>query len=343
LANDPKPGKPAVAFEDVTVKSRIGDKPGPGLGVTVADFDGDGWPDIFVANDQAPNHLFMNKHDGTFTEEALARGVARTAMGNTYAGMGVGAGDVDNDGLLDLYVTHLSSETNTLWKQGPRGQFRDLTGSWGLTTTRWRGTGFGTVMADFDLDGWLDIAIVNGRVYQDPKPPVKPGIAPHWQPYAERNQVFSNTGSGQFRDISQNNPALCGYYTMGRGLACGDFDGDGAPDLLVTAIGEKARLLRNVAPQRGDWVAVTAFDPTLNRAAIGAEVYAISKGVRRLRILGSGDSYLSAGPLVAHFGLGAANRIEKFEIHWPDGTREWFEGGAVNRHVELRKGTGNKL
>jgi len=328
-----------VAFEDATEKSRIAEKPGPGLGVAVADFDGDGWPDIFVANDGQANHLWMNQKDGKFREEAEARGVARTTAGQVFAGMGVALGDADNDGLLDLYVTHLTGETNTLWKQGPRGRFRDLSAEWGLTATRWRGTGFGTVMADFDNDGWPDIAVANGRVTREPLPRKKPGLTPHWEPYGERNQLFANTG-GKFRDVSHNNPALCGHFTVARGLACGDIDGDGALDLLVNAIGEKARLLRNVAPDRGHWVSVRAVDPHLKRDAVGAEVAVRAGGVRRVRVAGGAESFLSAGPAEAHFGLGTATAVESYEVVWPDGTRESFPGGPADRHVELRKGSG---
>jgi hypothetical protein len=325
-------------FEDVSATSRIAEKVAPGLGVAVADFDGDGWPDVFVANDGTPNHLWVNQKDGTFREEAELRGVARTAAGHAYAGMGVAVGDVDNDGLLDLYVTHLTSETNTLWKQGPRGKFRDLSTEWGLLATRWRATGFGTLTADFDNDGAQDIAVVNGRVTREPVAKPKPGVAPHWAAYAERNQLFANTG-GKFRDVSHNNPALCGHFTVARGLACGDIDGDGAPDLLVNAIGEKARLLRNVAPNRGHWVAVRALDPKRNRDAVGAEVTVRAGGVSRVRVIGSADSFLSAGPAEAHFGLGAATVVESYEVAWPDGTRETFPGGPVNRQIELRKGS----
>ena len=342
LAKAPDPKNPPVAFEDVTVKSRIGERPGPGLGVAVFDCDGDGWPDVFVANDGKPNHLWINKRDGTFAEEAVSRGVAYTGMGHAFAGMGVALGDLDNDGLLDLYVTHLTSETNTLWRQGPRGQFRDVSANWGLNATKRRGTGFGTLAADFDNDGFPDIAVVNGRVSREPVPKDKPGLAPHWVPYAERNQVFANTGSGKFKDVSHNSPALCGYDTVARGLACGDVDGDGALDLLVTAVGEKARVLKGVAPGRGHWVAVRAFDPTANRDAIGAEVVAVAGGVRRVRIVAGSDSYLSAGPLVAHFGLGTATAVDAFEVAWPDGTRETFPGGPADRKLELRKGAGQK-
>ncbi len=163
---------PAVRFADVTVPAGLAKAPGPGLGVYCADFDGDGWPDIFVANDGKPNHLWINQHNGTFSEEAVARGVAVGVMGQAEGNMGVAIGDVNNDGLFDLYVSHLAWEHNTLWLQGPkRGVFRDRTARAGLLTAAWRGTGFGTLMADFDHDGWLDIAVVNGRVARETPTP----------------------------------------------------------------------------------------------------------------------------------------------------------------------------
>ena len=332
-------GSSPPTFEDVTEKSGLGEKRGPGLGMAIADLSGDGWPDIFVANDGRPNHLWVNQRDGTFREEALARGAARAAGGEAFAGMGAALGDVDHDGLLDVFVSHLTSETNTLWQQGPAGRFRDQSTPWGLTAVRRRGTGFGTVLADFDHSGTLDIAVVNGRVTREQFPRPKPGLAEHWQPYAERNQIFSNVGTA-FRDVSHNNPALCGYFTVARGLACGDVDGDGAPDLLVNAIGERARLLRNVARERGNWVAVRAIDPQLGRDAIGARVEVGSAGVKRARVVGSSEGFLSAGPAAVHFGLGSAGAIEEFAVTWPEGSREVFAGGAVNRVVELRRGTG---
>jgi enediyne biosynthesis protein E4 len=336
LASNPDAKKPRVLFEDVTMKSRIGTRTGAGLGVAVADFDGDGWPDIFIANDGNPNHLWINKRDGTFAEEAMLRGVALTAIGKTSAGSGVAIGDVDNDGLLDLHVPH------TLWKQGPRGQFRDFSAWSGLNATGWRGTGFGTLMADFDNDGWIDLAVVNGRTSREATPAKKPGLAPHWVHYGERNQVFANTGQGKFKDVSINNPALCGYFTVARGLACGDVDGDGGLDLLVNAVGEKARLFRNVADNRGHWVSVRAVDPRLNRDAIGAVVAVRAGGVRRVRQIVSSESFQSAGPPVAHFGLGKSSEVEGYEVTWPDGVHERFPGGPVDRHIELRKGAGTR-
>jgi hypothetical protein len=338
--------KPAgVQFDDVSFTSGIGLLPGPGLGVVCADLDGDGWPDIFVANDQQPNRLWMNRPGGksrVFVDEAATRGVASTAMGKAFAGMGVALGDVNNDGLFDLYVTHLGTETNTLWRQGPPGRFRDRTVESGLTATRWRGTGFGTLMADFDLDGALDIAVVNGRVFRG-------GTAQDtrlgfWEPYAERNQLFANDGTGTFRDVSLANTAFCGHWNVARGLACSDFDDDGAPDLLLTTIGDRARLFRNVAPDRGHWLKVRAFDPKRKRDAYGAEVRVRAGGQTWLRVINPAQSYLSSGSPLALFGLGATARVDSMLVTWPDGppeeSRELFEGGAVDRSVVLRRGEG---
>jgi enediyne biosynthesis protein E4 len=329
-----------VRFEDVSLTSGIGKLAGPGLGVVCADFDGDGWPDVFVANDGKPNRLWINQKNSTFKDEAVSRGIAYTQMGQAYAGMGVAVGDVNDDGLLDLYVTHLTTESNTLWVQGPRGMFRDRTQDWQLTGTRWRGTGFGTLMADFDSDGRPDIAVVNGRV-QHGGPAKDSGLRPYWEPFAERNQVLANVG-GKFKDVSVNNPAMCKGFNVARGLACADLDSDGAPDLLITTIGSKARLFRNVAPSRGHWISVRAIDPRLNRDAIGAEVRVDAGGTTRLRLIHSAESYLSASSPVAQFGLGDATTYDTIRVAWPDGLKEVFAGGAADRAIELRRGEGRK-
>lgn len=330
-----------VSFEDVSVASGVGTRPGPGLGVYCADLTGDGWPDVFVANDGAPNRLWVNQRDGTFRDEAASRGVAYTLMGQAFAGMGVAVGDLDNDGLIDLYVTHLVIETHTLWKQGPRGVFRDRTADHGLTATGWRGTGFGTAMADFDQDGWPDLAAVNGGVLKaDPQP--APGLPAFWEPYAQRNQLLANAGGGRFKDISGANPAFCGVPNVGRGLACGDLDGDGAVDLVVTATAAPARVYRNVCPDRGHWLQVRVIDPRWNRDAYGAEV-AVTAGARRVRVVSAAESYLSSSSPVAHFGLGSAAAVDAVEVKWPDGLVERFPGGPADRALTLRRGDGTPV
>jgi hypothetical protein len=336
----PRPEAPAVRFEDVTVASGLGRKPGPGLGVVCADFNGDGWPDIFVANDGLPNHLWINQRNGTFQEEAEARGLAFNGVGMAGGSMGVAVGDIDGDGLFDVFVTHLTNETHTLWQQRPRGLFRDRTVAAGVTASRWRGTGFGTVLADFNHDGALDLALVNGRVLRGPEN-VADGLDPFWVPYAERNQLFANDGSGRFRDLSPTDP-FGQSLGVSRGLACGDVDGDGAPDLLVTTAGGPARLYRNVAPKEGHWLLVRALDPALDRDAYGAVVTVHAGGRRWVGLVNPGSSYLCSNDPRAHFGLGAAEKVDSIGVRWPDGdsAEEVFPGGAADRVVVLRRGEG---
>lgn len=331
-----------VAFEDVTVSSGLGSIPGPGLGVLCADFDGDGWPDILVANDGEPNRLWMNQKNGKFTEEAARRGIAVNEAGSAQANMGIAYGDVDGDGMMDVFVTHLADETHTLWRQGPRGLFLDRTSSSGILQTRWRGTAFGTVFGDFDNDGHLDLALVNGAVAAAAAPPTDTTLGPFWSRYGQRNQLLANDGHGRFRDVSPSNAPFCGKTNVARGLACGDIDGDGGLDLLVTTIGGRARLFRNVAP-RGHWLSVRALDPALRRDALGTSVEVWSGKRRWIRWLHPAESYLCSSEPRAHFGLGAVSTVDRIEVTWPDGSRETFPGGTVDRRVEVHKGQGTRI
>jgi enediyne biosynthesis protein E4 len=317
---------------------------GPALGLLCADFDGDHWPDIFIADDGKPNRLFINQRDGTFREDAGLRGLAFNAMGNTAGNMGVALNDVNADGMFDLFVTHLTHEQHALWVQGPRGFFQDKVGELGLTNPDLRGTGFGTVMADLNLDGAIDLAIVNGLVRRghDPSPRVE-GINPLLSPYAQPNQLFMGRAGGKFEDVSQANPAFCSRAAVGRGLAYGDIDNDGDIDLLATSTGGPAQLFRNTAPRQGHWLSLRLIDPALGgRDAYGAEVIIEAAGSRRWGLVQPSTSYLVSNDPRVHFGLGLASTAESIRVIWPDGTVESFAGGAVDREMTIRRGAGRK-
>jgi hypothetical protein len=331
-------GGKEVRFTDVTEPSGFGRVPGPGLGVICADFDGDGYPDVFVANDGAPNRLWMNQKNGTFKEEAVQRNIAYNAMGVAQAGMGIAIGDIDGDGLFDIFVTHLAEETHTLWKQGPRGLFLDKTAGTGLTDPKERGTGFGTLLADFDHDGILDLGIVNGRVAA--RSTEDTSLGPFWSAYGDHNQLFRGGGGGKFESLAKQDRAFCGPYTVSRGLVRGDFDGDGAQDLLVTSIAGRARLFRNVAPKEGHWLTVRATDPARQRDAYGAEVRVRAGGKTWTAWLNPAESYLCSGEPTAHFGLGKVSNVESVEVLWPEGSRERFPGGPADRTRTLTRGSG---
>jgi hypothetical protein len=334
--------KEGIRFQDVSFEAGVL-KPGPGLGVIAADFTGDGWPDIFVANDGAPNHLWVNQRDGTFKEEALARGVAVNAMGQAEANMGIGWGDVDGDGLEDVFVTHLDVETNTMWRQGPvRGQFADWTTFSGMHKPKWRATGFGTVLGDFDCDGHLDAAITNGAVSRGKAIPNHP-LGQHWSEYSQRNQLFANDGKGRFKDISPGTPALCGTPNVGRCVAMGDVANDGSLWLVVTQIAGPATLLKNVVPKRGSWLSLRVIDPRYKRDALGAEVVIKAGGRTQIRTVQSNGGYLTANDPRAHFGLGSATEAEWIQVRWPDGLLERYKGVPANKHYVLHRGEGEAV
>jgi hypothetical protein len=273
------------------------------------------------------------------------RGLAYTGVGAAAANMGIAHGDVDGDGLFDVFVPHLAEENHTLWRQGPRGLFQDGTARAGLASLPWHGTGFAAALADFDCDGANDLVIVNGRVRRGVVSGSKEMCgfgSTVWTAYTEPVQLFANDGSGRFRDISAANAAMCSRAgaMVGRGMACGDLDNDGGLDLVIIGIGEAARVYRNVA-RRGHWIGIRAVDPALGgRDAYGAEVEVVAGGRRWWRLVQPAWSYASSNDPRALFGLGSAAAVNSIQVRWPDGTAETFPGERVDRYVMLQKGRG---
>jgi hypothetical protein len=335
-----------IRFEDVTMSSGLGKLPGPGLGVVCADANGDHWPDLLIANDGHVNWLLINQRNGKFTEEAATRGIAYNEMGAVQANMGIALGDADSDGLFDILVTHLSTETHVLWKQGPRGYFQDRTAPSRVAASAWRGTGFGTVFSDLNNDGAPDLVVANGgikRLSIDTAPHGKANTDPFWNGFEQRNQILANDGRGAFIDRSADELAFSGTAAVSRGLAFGDLDNDGGPDLIVTRIATSARVYRNAAP-RGRWLTVRVIDPALGgRDAYGAEVVVNASGRRQTVWVNPSQSYLCSNDPRAHFGLGSATRIESVNVIWPDGSEEQFPGVAADQFITLRKGSGQPV
>ncbi|MDY7095139.1 MAG: CRTAC1 family protein [Acidobacteriota bacterium] len=324
-------------FEDVTVAAGLADLREPGLGVVAADLDGDGPIDLYVANDMRPNQLWHNRGDGTFEDRSLLAGTAVNFDGQAEASMGVDAGDLDLDGDLDLFMTHLDGETNTLYLNDGDGLFRDGTATSALGLASVPFTSFGTALVDYDGDGWLDVVTVSGAV----KILESQARAGDELPLKQPNQLFRNRGGGQFEDVSAG--AGPGFTTaeVSRGTAVGDLDNDGDPDLLISNNHGPARLLKNSRHPGETWLGVRLVLPEAGgRDALGAEIRMVLDDGRVLLGRARTDgSYLSANDPRVLFAPGKS-RIESCEVRWPDGLRELFPAPPAGTYTTLARGTG---
>jgi hypothetical protein len=300
--------------------------------VVTADFDEDGWPDIFVACDSTPSLLFMNNHDGTFREEGVMRGVALSDDGMEQAGMGVGIGDYNLDGHLDLFKTHFIGDTSGFYRNDGKGNFDEVTrlAKVGVET---RFTSWGAGMVDLDNDGYPDVLFVTGSVY----PEVERKLPQY--PYKTPRVLFRNLGNGTFEELeSQAGEGIATPHSS-RGCAFGDFDNDGDLDVLIVNMNEPPSLLRNDMKVKQSWLKVKLEGVKSNRSAIGARVLVHYGGKVQAQAVLSQSSYYSCNDSRLHFGLGSSS-LADVDVYWPNGVHEQHKKISVNQLITIREGAG---
>ena len=310
-------------FTDVSKAAGVEDPNGHyGLGAVWTDFDDDGWPDLYVANDATPKYAYRNNRDGTFTEMGLALGVAVDENGAEQGSMGVSVGDYDRDGRLDLVVTNFSDEYNSIYRKNEDGTFTDLSRETKTADASMPFVGWGTKLFDYDHDGWLDLFIANGHVY-----PQIEGAYPGGA-YRQRKLVYRNLRNGTFAEVAGELGAALAEPRASRGAAFGDYDEDGDIDVIVNDLGGPPMLLRNDGGNRaGHWIILRLVGTKSNRNAVGARVTLKAGGLTQVDEVRSGDSYLSHSDWRLHFGLGAATQVDEVIIRWPT--------GEIEKHTKL--------
>jgi hypothetical protein len=321
-------------FADVSAEAGISKSIGNGLGVAVGDYDDDGLPDVFVANDAVPNFLFHNDAKGRFSEVALAAGVSVGRDGKPRAGMGTEFADYNGDGRLDLVVTNHEFETHSLFRNDGKGSFSDASVEAGIASATLPFVGFGVAFFDADNNGTLDLSIVNGHVI-DNTAVFRPGSS-----HAQRRLLFQNTNGRRFAEVSRQAGSGFAVQTVGRTLIEGDIDNDGDVDLVITNNGGTLEVLRNGGSRDAHALEIRVVGVRSNRNGIGARVTVTAQGRAQMREVKSGSSYLGQNDLRAHFGLGAATRIEKIDIRWPTGDVETIRDVAADQIVTVTEGKG---
>ena len=321
-------------FTDVSEKSGIGVPEAKGLGVVLADLNNDGWPDIFVANDTWPNFLFLNNKNGTFRDISFSSGVAASEDGKYEAGMGTDAADLDGDGWLDLYVTHLDFELNRLYHNNHDETFDDVTYSSGMGNKAIFLSGVSTKLLDYDNDGWVNVFQANGAMLDNIH------LYHSEETYPEPKLMFRNLGQGKFEAVSPLLGPDFARPTVGRGSAVADYDNDGDLDIAVSNRDEYIQLLRNDGGNANNWLEVMLVGTKSNRDGVGAALKLVSEGFTQYTQRKGGMSYMSAHDPRVHFGLGQRKTIESFEITWPSGTVDKLSNVSINQILTIKEGVG---
>jgi enediyne biosynthesis protein E4 len=320
-------------FEDATQKSGLSDPTSKSLGVAILDYNGDGWPDILLANDTQPNKLYLNKQNGTFEEKAVAAGIAFSEDGVARAGMGVDTGDYDRSGRPSLMITNFANQMISLYHNEGNGLFVDEAPRSEVGRNTLVTLGFGCFFFDYDNDGWPDIFVADGHIENEIER-VQKRVS-----YAEPPHLFRNLGGGKFQEVTSQMGAAFASPKVGRGAAYADIDNDGALDVLVTTNGGRPWLFHNEATNNHS-LRLKLVGTKSNRDGIGAVVHVSSGGARQWQMLRSGSSYLSASELVLTFGLGNAAKADAVEIQWPSGHVDKLSGVAGDQTVAVEEGKG---
>ena len=322
-------------FTDVTEKAGVVDKGlGYGFAVLMEDLDGDGWPDIVVANDSSPNYFYRNKKDGTFEEIGTTAGIAYNGEGQEQSNMGIAVGDYDNDGWTDLFITTFAHDNKTLFHNDGKGIFTDVSYPAGLGDPTINYLGMATFFIDYNNDGWKDIFIVNGQLY----PEVDKFFTD--ERYLQNPQLFANQANGKFREVSTD-VGIRSMLLGGRGGAYCDYDNDGDQDILITTIDNRPVLLRNDGGNRaGHWLQIKTEGTKSNRDGIGAWVKVVAGDLTQYDRVRTGGSWLSGNDMRLHFGLGPRQGAERIEITWPSGRVDQLTNVSADQIIVVREGEG---